>query len=302
MYLCIDIGGTSIKYGVLEESHEAVRFVIRHEISTDAKSLKGPGIEQKIVELARGLRAQYEIRGIAISTAGMVDADTGEIIYANENIPEYTGINLKITLEREFGLPCAVENDVNAAALGEYAYGAGQGSRSLLCMTVGTGIGGALIMNGAVYHGHSGSAGEIGYMCVSGEEFQKNASTTALVLRVQERQKADRSIDGRKIFERAKRGDVICKEEIAKTCDSLAQGIANCLCLMNPEMVVLGGGIMAQKEYLRPLIEYGLQKYVNPYILKHTRWDFAKLGNDAGMIGAYYKLKREADGSAAGRQ
>lgn len=292
MYLCIDIGGTAIKYGILEDLRQDVRLIFKQEVPSNAKADRGPGIAKKVVELAHEMRARYNLEGIAISTAGMVDPATGEILYANENIPEYTGMNLKDTLTRIFALPCVIENDVNAAALGEYAYGAGRGCKSLLCLTVGTGIGGALILNDTIYYGHSGSAGEIGYMLINGEAFQGIASTSALVSRVRERYGLSAAIDGKQIFAQAKQNDRICQEEIEKTCDILAQGIANCLCLMNPEMVVLGGGIMVQQEYLRTIIENSLKKYANPYILRHTKLAFANLGNDAGMIGAYAKLKR----------
>jgi predicted NBD/HSP70 family sugar kinase len=296
MYLAIDIGGTSIKYGIIEEMESDIKIINNFETPTNAKILKAPGIENKIIELAKEMTKKYELEGVAISTAGMVNPDSGEIIYANENIPDYTGINLKKVITNQFNLPCEVENDVNAAALGEYAYGAGKGHHGLLCITVGTGIGGALIIDDEIYRGHSFSAGEIGYMIVEGKEFQKIASTTALVSRVRERDNTNSELNGNIILERAKNNDSICIEEISKTCDIIAQGISNCSCMLNPEMVILGGGIMAQEDYLRPIIEFYLKKYMNEDIFKNTKLCFAKLGNFAGMIGAYYKLKQKIFG------
>lgn len=98
----------------------------------------------------------------------MVDEEQGRILYANENIPDYSGLEWKKHMEARFKVPCQVENDVNAAALGEYAYGAGAGCESLLMLTVGTGIGGAIIQDGRILRGHSHSAGEIGYMRMKG--------------------------------------------------------------------------------------------------------------------------------------
>lgn len=297
MYLCIDIGGTSIKYGIVEEIENDLKIINNFDTPTNAKNLKGPGIENKIVELVKEMAKKYELEGVAISTAGMVNPATGEIIYANENIPDYKGINFKKTITDQFDLPCEVENDVNAAALGEYGYGAGKGCHSLLCITVGTGIGGAVIINDEIYRGHSCSAGEIGYMIIEREEFQKIASTTALVSRVRKRYNKYSEISGNMIFERAKNKDAICIEEISKMCDIIAQGISNCSCMLNPEMVILGGGIMAQEDYLRPIIESYLKIYMNEEIFKNTKLCFARLGNLAGMIGAYYKLKQKILGT-----
>lgn len=289
MILCFDIGGTSIKYGLAHDPGNELLFAARFETPTEARRVRGPGIEQKLLSLIGGLRGQYAVDGVAISTAGMVDAQTGAIVYANDNIPEYTGRNLKTAVERAFGLPCAVENDVNAAALGEYAYGAGRGCGSMLCLTVGTGIGGAVVLDGKVWHGRANSAGEIGYMLVNGKPFQDQAATSALVSRVHKQ--TGEALDGKAVFARAKEGDAACKSAIEAMCDVLAQGITNCLCVLDPGMVVLGGGIMAQRDYLRPLLMERLKRHANPYILAHTTLAFAELGNDAGMAGAYYLLK-----------
>lgn len=285
MVLCFDIGGTSIKYGAAREENGQIVFEARWETPTDAKRLRGPGIEQKILDLIDDLRASYAPEGIAISTAGMVDHKTGVILFANENIPDYTGRNLRQAVHNRFGLPCAVENDVNCAALGEAAYGAGRGADSVLCVTVGTGIGGAIILNGAVWHGHSGSAGEIGYMPVNSGMFEQQASTTALIRSVADQ--TGETLTGKEIFARAQAGDPICKNAIQSLCAVLAQGLASCICLFNPAAIVLGGGIMAQSEYLRPLLEDRLQHFANPFVLAKTKLCFAELGNSAGMAGSY---------------
>lgn len=286
MIACFDIGGTLIKYGLIEKRSDSFHISHRHEISTDAKQIGGPGILQKIVSIVQNFQKSTLLEGVGISTAGMVDPDKGSILYANDNIPNYTGINWKEALETQCNLPCAVENDVNAAAIGEYAAGAGRGAQDILCLTVGTGVGGAVIINEKIFHGHSGSAGEIGYMLVEGQAFEKLASTSALVNRTQKRIKINPPADGRELFKRAQSGDIICQEEIEKNCDYLAQGLVNCACLFNPERIVLGGGVMQQETYLRPIIEKYMQKYLLPRIYNALDIRFAELGNDAGMIGA----------------
>lgn len=290
MVLCFDIGGTSIKYGAAHEENGQIVFDDRWETPTDAKQLRGPGIEQKILKLIDSLYKQYTPEGIAISTAGMVDHMTGAILYANENIPEYTGRNLKQAVQNRFHLPCAVENDVNCAALGEAAYGAGRGADSVLCLTVGTGIGGAIVLDGKIWHGHSGSAGEIGYMPMSGSLFEQQASTSALVRNIESQ--TGEALTGKEIFARARAGDTICQNAIQQLCAVLAQGLAACICLFNPAAIVLGGGIMAQSDYLRPILQDELQHFVNPFVLSQTKLCFAELGNSAGMAGAFRWLKQ----------
>ena len=292
MVLCFDIGGTSIKYGAAHDPGGEIVFSSRWETPTDAKTLGGAGVERKLLDLIGGLVGKYNPSGIAVSTAGMVDHRTGVILYANENIPGYTGRNLKTAVEQAVRLPCAVENDVNCAALGEAAYGAGRGADSVLCLTVGTGIGGAVVLDGKVWHGHAGSAGEIGYMPVNGRAFEQQASTTALIRRVAEQ--TGETLDGRQIFARAQAGDTVCAQEIDALCGTLAQGVAACMCVMDPAAVVLGGGIMGQSAYLRPLLESHLQRFANPFMLAHTRLAFAELGNSAGMAGAYRWLQQQA--------
>ena len=296
MYLCIDIGGTAIKYGIADVSRKDIAFIDTKEIATDAKNLKGPGIEEKIVSIVNENRKTYHLKGVAISTAGVVNSETGEILFANDNIPDYTGINLKKRVENEFGLPCEVENDVNAAALGEFAYGSGKNYKHILCLTVGTGIGGALILNGSLYHGSTYNAGEVGYMPIDGKMLEEEASASALIERVSNKiDNKDILLDGKSIFHMARQGNSICREEIDRMCRALTLGIAQCVCVINPQAVILGGGVMRQEDYLRPIIEHYLEKYIKKDMIRNTRLIFAELGNHAGMAGACYLLKCKMD-------
>lgn len=289
MLAVFDIGGTLIKYALLVQDGVAPQFHHKGEMPTDAKRQGGPGIVQAVLDKAAELGRLETLDGVAISTAGTVNSATGEITGANENIPRYAGINWKQAVYERFRLPCAVENDVNAAVLGEYAYGAARGSASVLCVTVGTGVGGALILRGELLHGAGGAAGEVGYMRLPGGSFEELASTSALVARVRARFTGnDAPGNGREIFAQAREGNAVCREEIKRTCDFLAQGLANCCCLVNPECIVLGGGIMSQGDLLRPWLEEYLQRYLPASLSVGTRLAFAQLGNDAGMMGAAY--------------
>ena len=292
MLITFDIGGTSIKYGIFTLRKGQPVFVMQNEISSDARVLKGPGILQRVETLIAKAMQQQDIEGIAISTAGMVDAEKGCIQYANDNIPEYTGLAFKQLLEARFHMPCWVENDVNAAALGETVFGAGRGAAHALMLTIGTGIGGAVVIDHTIYRGCSGSAGEIGYMWVKDHHFQDIASTTALVQHV-EAQTKEADLNGKIICARAKRGDAVCMQAIKELCNHIAIGVSSCACLMNPQIIILGGGIMTQKELFAPLMEAYLKQYMNEEIYAHTQLAFAQLGNRAGMAGAcaYWMIK-----------
>lgn len=284
-YISIDIGGTAIKYGVIREDGE---IISRDEMETEAHK-GGPSILAKTVGIVEKLKENEVISGICISTAGMVDTKKGEIFYAAPLIPDYIGTKFKETMETRFGIPCEVENDVNCAGLAEYKSGASAGSEIALMLTIGTGIGGCIVVNGEVFHGFSGSACEVGYMHMGESDFQTLGAASILTKKVAAWKDEPEDIwNGYHIFEEAKKGDEICNKAIDEMCDILGKGIANICYVVNPEVVVLGGGIMAQETYLRDRIEGALDRYLVPSIAEHTRIEFAKHRNDAGMLGAFY--------------
>lgn len=288
-YICIDIGGTSIKYGMIQENGT---FLKTGEMPTEAMKYGGPGIMEKAKNIIEGFLARYSPEGICISTAGMVDCDAGKITYSAPLIPQYTGTEIKKTLEELYHLPCEVENDVNCAGLAENFAGASKGSKISVCLTVGTGIGGAIIIDDKVFHGFSGSGCEIGYMHLPGGEFQDMGASSILVKKTAEYKNTDAgSINGKYVFEQAKQGDKDCIRAIEEMCDVLGMGIANICYVVNPEVVVLGGGIMAQKEYLKDMLRSSLDKYLIPSVAKNTRLAFAENQNQAGMLGAFYHFR-----------
>lgn len=287
-YICIDIGGTNIKYGIVRE--DAV-ILESHETSTEAH-LGGPGILNKVTSIISSYSDLCTPAGVCISTAGVVDFQKGEIVHAADTIPNFRGTAFKAAVEERFHLPCEVENDVNCAALAEYYAGAAKGTSSSLCLTIGTGIGGAMILNNKIHHGFSFSGCEVGYMHMLGSSFQELGASSVLVKKVQQL-KGDTtgSIDGRYVFSHAKEGDKDCIRVIDEMVDVLGMGIANICYIVNPEIVVLGGGIMSQKEYLYPRIRAALDKYLIPYISEKTALAFAQNQNQAGMLGAFYHFQ-----------
>lgn len=288
-YICIDIGGTSIKYGMIQEDGG---LLVTGEMPTEAMEKGGPGIMEKIQNIAEKYIEEYEPAGICVSTAGMVDCEAGKITYAAPLIPDYTGTEIKKTMEQRFQLPCEVENDVNCAGLAENFAGASKGTSISLCLTVGTGIGGAIIIDNKVFHGFSGSGCEIGYMHLPGGEFQDLGASSILVKKTAEYKNIPaESINGKYVFENAKKGDQDCIRAIDQMVEVLGMGIANICYVINPEVVVLGGGIMAQQEYLEERLRNSLEKYLIPSVARHTRLAFAKHQNQAGMLGAFYNFK-----------
>lgn len=289
--LVFDIGGTSIKYGVCQDN----ALTDMRELPTNAKK-GGAHILKTVISL---IQAHTSFDAIGISTAGQVNAKDGFIIYANQNIPDYTGIQYKKTLEELFHVPVAVENDVNAAALGEAVYGAGQEHSQFLMLTYGTGVGGAVINNREVYHGSSYSASEFGAMIthsdarLSGSDFfdgcyERYASTTGLVQMIKPyRPELD---TGRKIFQALSDDTVVAI--IDKWVDEIMLGLATLTHIYNPSCIILGGGIMAQPLILQK-IEEKKSRFIMPSFA-HVQIIAAALGNSAGVLGANYLATQAA--------
>ena len=242
-YLLIDIGGTSIKVATYVDSLSEVK-----EYPTEAKL----GVDHLIQNVMKIIDEHNDIEAISISTAGQVDAINGYIIYANDNLPGYTGTKWKELLENKYQVPVFVENDVNAAALGEGTYGACIDIDNFLALTYGTGVGGAIVINNELYRGYNGSAGEFGALIThldsrlegkaySGS-YEENASTSALVKKALEYDET--LVNGREIFKR------INEKEISEIVDAwtfeIVVGLASLIHIFNPKAVVLGGGIMEQ--------------------------------------------------------
>lgn len=289
-YVGIDIGGTAIKYGVIADDG---RILIKDKMDTEAYK-GGPEILNKVFRIVENYLEKYKLAGICISTAGMVDTEKGEIFYSSPLIPRYAGTKFKEELERRFSIPCEVENDVNCAGLAERISGAAIDSKVTLCLTIGTGIGGCILIDRNVFHGFSNSACEVGYMHMLDSDFQTLGATSILTKKVAERKQDSEEIwDGYHIFEEAKKGDEICIAAIDEIVDIIGMGIANICYVINPEIVVLGGGIMAQDIYLKPKIEKAIKKYLLPSISEKTRLEFAMHQNDAGILGAFYNFKNK---------
>ncbi|MDD6058111.1 MAG: ROK family protein [Clostridiales bacterium] len=287
----LDIGGTSIKSGIWD----GTKVLGQREWDTNAKC-GGAYLMEHIKEIIHTMAGNDAIDAIGISTAGQVDTDAGSIYYANENIPGYTGMQVRKLLQEEFRVPVSVENDVNAAALGELHFGVAKGLSDFLCLTYGTGVGGAIVIGGSVYAGSTFSGGSFGGIVVHPEEirvgedfsgcYEKYASTTALVKMAK---KVDATLaDGRAIFAAAERVEV--KAVIDAWIDELVYGLMSLIHIFNPADIVLGGGVLAQ-EYVSEEVQKRVKERVSPGF-RNVRLHQAGLGNQAGLLGAAWMAEQ----------
>lgn len=276
-----DIGGTAIKAGIWN-GKEISDF---REIDTLAYE-GGLKITKRVIDL---FKEYGDFDAVGISTAGQVDITDGSIYYANENLPNYTGLKVKDIFENEFNVPVFVDNDVNCAAYGELNFGAAQGLSDFLCLTYGTGVGGAIVIDGKIYYGSTFGGGSFGGIVthpemIDGTDFsgcyENFASVSAL----------DRNVSaifpelnsGRRVF------DAFGHPEVRKIIDSwideVSFGLITLIHIFNPSDIVLGGGVMAQPyiiEKLTDIIAKNVSSQWNGVALHQ-----AKLGNLAGLIGA----------------
>lgn len=284
-YICFDVGGTGIKYGIIEENGNIIK---KSSMDSEARVLGGKGIVDKMVSKTKSLMSEYKIQGVAISTHGMVDSKSGIIMHADEHlIPGYSMMRVKDIIENDTGLTCHLENDVNCAGLGELWLGDDTDRNLVSMITVGTGIGACLIQDGKLITGDCMCAGEIGKITIPGGKFEDVASTYAMTSGLENRLGLEKdSIDGKLVFERAEAGDKVYINALENMVDKLAIGLSTLAYIYNPGIIILGGGIMAREDYFKPRLEVALGKYLTPLILNNTEIRFAKLKNDAGMVGA----------------
>ncbi|MDO4292619.1 MAG: ROK family protein [Eubacteriales bacterium] len=287
-FICIDIGGTAIKHGVMSESLE---FLESGSAATPKSG--GPGILETVIRQARIYREAYpDAKAVCMSSTGIIDSDQGLMLESNESlVPHYTGMRITEQVRNAVGLPCFIENDVNCAAMAECVAGAARGYESALMLTIGTGIGGAFVEKGKLLKGYTYSACEVGYLHMrdeTGQEstFEELAATSVLVARTARRLDRTEEISGKWIFDQAQAGNSVCREEIDRMCAVLAEGIANLCYVVNPQIVVIGGGISVREDWLRPRLEAGLDRFLIPAVRQKTELGFARFRNHAGMIGA----------------
>ena len=281
--LAIDIGGTMIKYGLVSSDG---KILSTDEIKTEAsKGLNN--ILNKIDNIFKRYKENNPV-GIAVSGTGQINGMIGKVIGGNPIIPNWIGTNLVKILEEKYNLPIVLENDVNCVALGEKWIGAGKDLSNFICLTIGTGIGGGIILNNQLFRGENFVAGEFGHILIKKGEFEQFASTTALIRLVKER--TGKTLNGKEIFDLEKKEIVEYQEVISEWIENLTDGLSSIVYCFNPANIILGGGVIGQGEPLINRIKNSLFKKIGSQFKEKLNIIQAKLGNNAGMIGASYLL------------
>jgi glucokinase len=301
----IDVGGTKIAGGIVDDAGK-----ILEELRVESPATDAHAIEAAIEELVTELRTRHDIAAVGVGAAGYIDRSRSVVLFA-PNLA-WRDLDLKADLESRLGLPVVVENDANAAAWGEFQFGAGHDVDDLLLVTVGTGIGGGVVLDGSLYRGAFGVGAEIGHMrvvpdgirCGCGNRgcFEMYASGKALVREARaaaaagsllaadlvERAGGDPAgISGPLITEAARAGDPFAREHLAGLGRWLGEGIASLAAVLDPAVVVIGGGVSAAGDLLldpaRRAFAAQLTGRGHRPMLELRR---ASLGNRAGLIGA----------------
>ena len=301
----VDVGGTKVLGGVVDESGTVVKTARR-----DTPREGGSALTQAIADVAKELMAEFTIDSVGVSAAGFVSSDRKTML-ATPNIAGWNGVDLDYQLTSLIGLPVVIENDANAAAWGEARFGAGRGKRHMLMLTVGTGIGGGIVVNGELYRGAFGTAAEIGHirvvpeghLCGCGARgcFEQYGSGNALMRHTREAIAASPDIarnllsrgdgtleglTGKAITDAARDGDAVALAAFNTTAQWLGAGIASLAVVLDPECVVIGGGVIDAGEILLKPTREALEQSM-PFAGKHPYPEIigAQLGNEAGLVG-----------------
>jgi predicted NBD/HSP70 family sugar kinase len=302
MYIGIDIGGTSIKYGLLTTSGEIVE---KGKISTQ---MELENLLDDIEQIVTKLNQAGDVKGVGVSAPGIITSE-GFMITGGAIMSLY-GVDFKKELENRLKLPVQIENDANAAALAESWLGAAVGVKNYLVMTLGTGVGGGIVINGEIYRGAHGMAGEFGWMIThnlqnSGDlgDFSLNTSIAVvygLIPLYNARVPEDKQVtEASVIFKRLENGDDVARVALDIFTTDISVGLLNLLALYDPEKILIGGGVSNEPEFSRLLQEkfdilltrHSAMKSIKGQALGEI--EMAGLKNDAGLIGAVYALKQK---------
>lgn len=301
----VDIGGTKINAGLVTPQGDVVHTV---SLSTKAGFTKtvDRAIQaiQRLIEEATVMHAGVQIKGIGVGTAGQIDWEAGSIRSASELIPGYAGTDLKALLQTQFQLPVIVDNDVNVLALTEKYLGSCIGVEDFICLALGTGVGGAIIVGGRLIHGSWGGAGELGHMsvdfkgpaCVCGGKgcLEHYASGTSIARRMQEKLTIHSlpldNINSREVIARWREGDRLATEVMEETIAALGSAIASFIHIFNPKVIVIGGGVAEAGELLFEGIRREVATRTMSSMLEGVRIEAAYRGNSCGMIGAALQI------------
>ena len=310
--IALDIGGTAVKSGLVDNG------VLKEHRETPTPAAEGG---QAVVALAKKLIAAYlpeGADGIGISTAGVVDSKSGSILFAEDCIRGYTGIQVKALLEDAFSLPTAVENDLNAAAVGEAAFGAGKGCKSLLCVGFGTSVGGAAVLDGRLYTGSHFGAGEFGHIpffdneiiCSCGKKGCLETEVSGIAIEdkmchliqkgvntiLKEKYDQQKTIHIDDIITAAKNDDNLSIELIEEAGEKVGKAVAFLINTFNPETVIVGGNLAAAGDYIMLPLKSATNKYSLNLVYKDTKFRVSKMTENANAWGVAMLIRNKIIG------
>ena len=310
LYLGVDIGGTAAKLGLVDEEGRIISSVNEYPVKFD--DYETPIIETVVKSVRHFMDENNknfaEIAGIGVSATGGINTKLGIVEGSAGHIKNWEGTNIRSRFESEFGVKTAVLNDANAAALGEMWKGAARGKENVVVMTIGTGVGGGIIVDSKILLGRKGFAGEIGHIPVNvgGEDcscgnkgcIEHYGSTSALVRNVKEAVISGEikgieagKVDGRLIFKEVAAGNDTVKKYVDEWISYISATLVGLVHIFNPEMIILGGGVSRQKELFVDKVREKVFTSVMPNFAIGLSVEAAELGNDAGIIGAVRFIK-----------
>jgi glucokinase len=302
----VDVGGTKVAGGVVDDDGT---ILAQHRVHTPARDAEAT--TAAITSVIQTLRAGHEAEAVGIGIAGFVDA-ARSVVYFAPNLLGWRDGHLRAEVEQRVGLPVVVENDANAAAWGEARYGAGRDERFIVCVTVGTGVGGGIVSDGQLYRGGYGVGAEIGHIqmvengrqCGCGQRgcWEQYASGGALVRDARERAAESRAeaelllglgdgtpegIQGEHVTAAAHEGDPIALAAFESLGHWLGQGLADLAAVLDPQLFVLGGGVSEAGEVVLEPTRAAFEQLLTGRGRRPTaQVALAELGNDAGVVGA----------------
>jgi glucokinase len=313
----VDLGGTTTKLAFINMNGEILhKWEIPTDNSNEGQNITrniANAIDQKLVDLKE---QKSKLIGIGMGAPGPIDYETG-IVLNVVNLGWKDNFPLQESLHSLTALPVAIENDANCAALGEMWDGAGKGADDIVCVTLGTGVGGGVIANGNIVRGINGAAGEIGHItsipfggapCNCGKSgcIETIASATGIVrLAKAELSKADAkgtlatiyaengNVSAKDVFDNARNGDELAKKIVDEVAFHLGFVLANIANTLNPEKIVLGGGVSRAGDILLDGVKVNFSKFAFSAARDSTNLALATLGNDAGVIGAAWLIKNK---------
>ena len=307
-YAGIDLGGTNTKIGLVDEDGNIIFTTI---VKTDSME----GFEKTIQRLSKILLQQVksfdlnfdDVQSVGVGVPGPVL--NSRVVKFWANFPWKNGVDLALEFEKNLGKPVKADNEVNVITLGEMWKGSAQGYKNVLGLAIGTGIGGGIIVDGKLVSGENGAGGEVGHikverdgkLCGCGQKgcWEAYASATGLIREAQSRlavnktnglyeQVIGRDLEAKDIFDVAKEGDAFALDLVDYEADYIALGIGNLLNVLDPEIVVVGGGVSLAGDILFDKVKERLKKYAFPSTTENLKIVAASLGNDAGILGAAY--------------